>query len=137
MDLNIIFINKLILNTICLFSLSKIKMSDCPMLSLNNGYKIPQLGLGCFKLENTTNSVLESFKLGYRHLDTAHFYENEREVGEAVLKSGLKREEIFVISKIWPIEFDHAEEALRNMFKRIKLDYIDLVLLHRPYGDYV
>ena len=112
-------------------------MSLCPQLTLNNGNKIPQFGLGTYELANCTQIILESFKLGYRHLDTAHFYENEKEVGEAVLKSNLKREEIFVTSKIWPTEFDHAEKALEDMFKRIKLSYIDLVLLHWPYGDYI
>jgi diketogulonate reductase-like aldo/keto reductase len=106
-------------------------------LTFNNGNKIPQFGLGTYEMTNVTETILESFKIGYRHLDTAHFYDNEREVGEAVLKSGLKREEIFVTSKIWPTEFDYAERALENMFKRIKLSYIDLVLLHWPYGDYV
>ena len=112
-------------------------MSVCPFLTFNNGNKIPQFGLGTFEISNCTESVLEAFKIGYRHLDTAHFYGNEKEVGEAVLKSGLKREEIFVTSKIWPTEFDHAEKALTDMFKRINLTYIDLVLLHWPYGDYV
>lgn len=112
-------------------------MSACPFLTFNNGNKIPQFGLGTFEISNCTESILEAFKIGYRHLDTAHFYGNEKEVGEAVLKSGLKREEIFVTSKIWPTEFDHAEKALTEMFKRINLTYIDLVLLHWPYGDYV
>ena len=112
-------------------------MSACPFLTFNNGNKIHQFGLGTFEISNCTESVLEAFKIGYRHLDTAHFYGNEKEVGEAVLKSGLKREDIFVTSKIWPTEFDHAEKALTDMFKRINLTYIDLVLLHWPYGDYV
>jgi len=112
-------------------------MSACPSLTFNNGNKIPQFGLGTFEIANCTQSVLEALKIGYRHLDTAHFYGNEKEVGEAVLKSGLKREDIFVTSKIWPTEFDHAEKALTDMFKRINLTYIDLVLLHWPYGDYV
>jgi diketogulonate reductase-like aldo/keto reductase len=112
-------------------------MSACPFLTFNNGNKIPQFGLGTFEISNCTENVLEAFKIGYRHLDTAHFYGNEKEVGEAVLKSGLKREDIFVTSKIWPTEFDHAEKALTDMFKRINLTYIDLVLLHWPYGDYV
>ena len=111
-------------------------MSACPFLTFNNWNKIPQFGLGTFEISNCTQSVLETFKIGYRHLDTAHFYGNEKEVGEAVLKSGLKREDIFVTSKIWPTEFDHAEKALTDMFKRINLTYIDLVLLHWPYGDY-
>ena len=112
-------------------------MSSCPALTFNNGNKIPQIGLGTYLMSNCTNTILESFKIGYRHLDTAHFYNNEKEVGEAVLKSGLKREEIFVTSKIWPTEFDHAEKAIEGVLRRINLLYIDLVLLHWPYGDYV
>ena len=112
-------------------------MKLSPELTFYNGTKIPQLGLGTFELSNCTDNILESFKIGYRHLDSAHFYNKEKEVGEAVLKSGLKREDIFVTSKIWPTEFDHAEKALTDMIKRINLDYIDLVLLHWPYGDYV
>ena len=74
-------------------------MSACPFLTFNNGNKIPQFGLGTFEISNCTESVLEAFKIGYRHLDTAHFYGNEKEVGEAVIKSGLKREDIFVTRK--------------------------------------
>lgn len=139
MKFNIYLINKLflILILISFIILKKEKMSACPELTLNNGLKIPQFGLGTFELANCTQNVLESFKIGYRHLDTAHFYENEKEVGEAVLKADLKREEIFVTSKIWPTDFDHAEKALNDMFERFKLSYIDLVLLHWPFGDYI
>ena len=140
MEFNIYLINKLIIIIISLITLNifgKAKKNKCPYLTLNNGNKIPQLGLGTFRINNCFESCLESFKIGYRHLDTAHFYNNEREVGDAVLKSGLKREDIFVTSKIWPTEFDHAETALNDMFKRINLSYIDLVLLHWPYGDYI
>ena len=70
-------------------------MSVCPELTFNNGNKIPQFGLGTYEMTNVTETILESFKIG-----DIHFYDNEREVGEAVLKSGLKREEIFVTSKI-------------------------------------
>ena len=137
MELNVFLINKLIIIIISIYIFKKIKITRSPKLTFNNGIRVPQLGLGTFRLLNCTESILESFKIGYRHLDTAHFYNNEKEVGEAVLKSGLKRKEIFVTSKIWPTEFDHAEKALNDMFKRINLTYIDLVLLHWPYGDYV
>ena len=90
-----------------------------------------------FPNEACTEKCLEALKIGYRHFDTAHFYKNEKGVGEAVLKSGLKREDIFVTSKIWPTEFNNAEKALEDMLKRFNLTYIDLVLLHWPYGDYI
>ena len=115
-------------------------MTDFPYLTFNNGKKIPQIGLGTFRIspnEVCTEKCLEAMKIGYRHFDTAHFYQNEKGVGEAVLKSGLKREDIFVTSKLWPTDFAEPEKALENMFQRIKLDYVDLVLLHWPYGDYI
>lgn len=115
-------------------------MQSCPYLTLNNGNKIPQFGLGTYEIlpnEKCTEACLEAMKLGYRHFDTAHFYGNEKGVADAVVKSGLKREDIFVTSKIWPTEFDHAEQALSDMFKRTNLSYIDLVLLHWPFGDYI
>ena len=120
MELNVFLINKLIIIIISIYIFKKIKITRSPKLTFNNGIRVPQLGLGTFRLLNCTESILESFKIGYRHLDTAHFYNNEKEVGEAVLKSGLKRKEIFVTSKIWPTEFDHAEKALNDMFKRRK-----------------
>ena len=138
MEINKCFIIKLIIIIIQISVLKFIKKDICifPILTMNNGNKIPQIGLGTFRIKDT-QPILEALKMGYRHLDTAHFYNNEKEVGEAILRSGIKREEIFVTSKIWPTEFDHAEKALNDMFKRINLSYIDLVLLHWPYGDYI
>ena len=112
-------------------------MESSPKLTMNNGLKIPQIGLGTYQLDNCSESIIESFKIGYRHLDTAHFYNNEKEVGKAVLNSGIKREEIFITSKIWPTDFNNPEKALNDMFKRFNLSYIDLVLLHWPFGDYI
>ena len=112
-------------------------MNACPALTMNNGLKIHQMGLGTYDLANCSESILESFKIGYRHLDTAHFYGNEKEVGKAVLNSGLKREEIFVTSKLWPTDYANPEKALNDMFKRFNLSYIDLVLLHWPFGDFI
>ena len=114
----------------------------CPLIELNDGFKIPQIGLGAYQLTDEIqciNSCLEAFKSGYRHIDTAHRYGNEKYVGEAVLKSGLKREEIYITSKVWPTEFGEGltEKQVEKMLRRINLEYIDLILLHWPFGDYI
>jgi diketogulonate reductase-like aldo/keto reductase len=83
-------------------------MSKQTYLTLNNGVKIPQFGIGVFLIDgedNTEKAVLEALKMGYRHIDTAHAYFNEKGVGAAVRKSGIPRNEIFVTSKLWPTEY--------------------------------
>ena len=115
-------------------------MSKVPFLTLSNGNKIPQLGFGTaglLPIELCEEKCLEALKIGYIHIDTAHIYDNENGVGNAVLKSGLKREDIFITSKIWPTEFNDSDSAIEKMFKRFDLSYIDLVLLHWPFGDYI
>jgi len=111
-------------------------------LTLNNGVKIPQFGLGAFLIDgddNTEKAVLEALKIGFRHIDTAHAYFNERGVGKAIKKSGVPRKDIFVTSKLWPTEYgeDLTYKAVLKMLKRLDLDYIDMVLLHHPMKDYV
>lgn len=112
-----------------------------PSIELNNGNKIPQLGYGvyCIPPEKTEECVLEALKVGYRHIDTAHCYGNEKEVGSAINKSGIPREEIFVTSKLWITEYgeERATEAIDLMLKRMDLKYIDLLLLHFPFNDYM
>ena len=113
-----------------------------PSIELNNGQKIPQLGYGVFLIPNngeTEKCVLEALKVGYRLLDTAHVYENEKEVGSAIKKSGIPRNEIFVTSKIWLTEYGEGITlpAIDKMLKRLGLDYIDLVLIHVPFNDYI
>ena len=117
-------------------------MNNQTYLTLNNGRKIPQFGLGVFLIdgeENTEKAVLEALKMGYRHIDTAHAYFNERGVGAGVNKSGIPREEIFVTSKLWPNEYGENKtyQAVEKMLKRFQLDYLDLVLLHHPLGDFI
>lgn len=117
---------------------TKKEQSSC--LSLNNGESVPQLGLGTFMLQEgdeAYNAVLVALKSGYRHIDTAHAYGNERSVGRAVRDSGIPRNEIWITSKLWPNEFGRGitEKALDRMLKRMGLDYIDLVYLHQPVGD--
>ena len=113
-----------------------------PLLEMNNKLKIPQSGLGVFSIKDQAEvekCCLEAFKLGYRHIDTAHVYGNEIGVGEAIRKSGLPREEIFLTSKIWHNECGEGitSKAIDRMLKRFKLDYIDLLLIHWPVGDYI
>ena len=112
-----------------------------PLITLKNGQKIPQLGFGvyCIPPQETEKCVLEALKIGYRHIDTAHMYGNEKEVGSAIKKSGIKREEIFITSKLWITEYGEGITlpAINKMLKRLGLDYIDLVLLHFPLKDYI
>ena len=111
-------------------------------ITLNNGTKIPQFGMGVFMVpegEATKNACLEALKLGYRHIDTAHAYQNERSVGAAVRESGIPREEIWVTSKLWPSEYGEGKTmaGIDKMLSRLDIGYIDLLLLHQQVGDYM
>ena len=113
-----------------------------PLLEMNNKLKITQFGLGVFAIRDQGEAekcCLEAFKLGYRHIDTAHVYGNEIGVGEAIRKSGIPREQIFLTSKIWHNECGEGitSKAIDRMLKRFKLDYVDLLLIHWPIGDYI
>lgn len=113
-----------------------------PEITLNNGIKIPQLGLGTYRLaegEETYNAVLTALKSGYRHIDTVHAYRNERSVGRAIKDSEIDRKEIWVTSKLWPNEYGSGKtlNAIDKMLKRLDLDYIDLLYIHQPVEDYV
>ena len=112
-----------------------------PLITLNNGQKIPQLGFGVYLIppEETEKCVLEAIKIGYRHFDTAHMYGNEKAVGAAIKKSGIARNELFITSKLWITEYGVGITlpAIDKMLKRLDLDYIDLILLHFPYNDYI
>ena len=113
-----------------------------PVLEMNNKLKIPQFGFGVFLIKDNDEAekcCLEAFKLGYRHIDTAHLYGNEKGVGEAIRKSGLPRNQIFLTSKIWHNECGEGitSKAIDRMLKRFKLDYVDLLLIHWPVGDYI
>jgi diketogulonate reductase-like aldo/keto reductase len=113
-----------------------------PYITLNDGNKIPQLGYGVFlisKDDDAEKCVLEALKIGYRHIDTAHAYFNERGVGRAMKKSGIPRKDIFLTSKLWINEYgeEASYKAIDKMLKRLDTDYIDLLLLHQPFNDYV
>lgn len=109
-------------------------------VTLSNGLKMPQLGYGVYQIskEECEQCVLNALKVGYRHIDTAQSYFNEEEVGDAILKSGILREEIFLTSKVW-VEHYGYEQTKTSVYEslgRLKTNYIDLMLLHQPFGDY-
>lgn len=107
---------------------------------LNNGVMMPSVGFGVYQIDKneTKAAVLEALEVGYRMIDTAASYFNEREVGEAIRESGLPRESVFVTSKLWvqDYEYDDALHAFDRSLSELGLDYIDLYLLHKPYGNY-
>lgn len=106
--------------------------------TLNNGIKMPMTGIGTFLLtpDQAESAVLEALKDGYRLIDTANAYVNEKAVGRAMKKSGLAREDIFLETKIWP-SFYMQEDAVEKTLERLDTDYIDLLLIHQPSGNYV
>lgn len=116
--------------------------ADVPMVQLNNGILMPQFGLGTFMQpsdEVCKQSCLTALKAGYRHIDTAHAYNDERGVGQAVKESGIPRNEIWITSKLWPSEYGEGKtlEAIDKMLERLQADYIDLLYVHQPVGDFV
>lgn len=106
--------------------------------TLNNGLKMPMAGIGTFLLspDEAEASVLAALGDGYRLVDTANAYVNEKAVGRAMKKSGLAREEIFLETKLWP-SFYEDEDAVDKTLERLGTDYIDLLLIHQPAGNYV
>ena len=110
--------------------------------TLNNGVQIPAVGFGVFLIPNdgpTYEATLAALKAGYRHIDTAAGYMNESDVGKAVKDSGIDRKEIFITSKLWLQDYgyENAKKGIENSLKALGTDYIDLYLLHQPYGDYL
>lgn len=101
---------------------------------LNGGYDMPIVGIGTYSLTGATcvNSIVTAIQNGYRLIDTAYMYHNEREVGEGIKKSGIPREEIFVITKLYPSQFNDAEKSINEALEKLDIDYIDLMLLHHP-----
>ena len=105
-------------------------------VKLNNGYEMPIYGLGTYSLhdDECKQSVKTALSNGVRLIDTAHAYGNEKEVGEAIRESGIPREEIFVITKIYPDQYDNPEAAIDEALEKLDIGYIDMLLLHHP-GD--
>lgn len=112
------------------------------MITLNDGNKIPIVGFGVFTIPNdgpTYDAVLQALKDGYRHIDTAAAYFNEEDVGKAIRDSGIPREEIFITSKLWLQDhgYQQAKVGIARSLRKLNVDYIDLYLIHQPYGDVV
>ena len=107
-------------------------------IKLNNGVEMPLAGIGTFLLspDEAEASCISALASGYRLIDTANAYVNERAVGRAMKKSGLKREEIFLETKLWPAFYEQAD-AVEKTLERLDTDYIDLLLIHQPAGNYV
>ena len=117
-------------------------MNKYTSLNQNDGYMIPQLGFGTFLLENyeeCKKAVLLALKNGYRHIDTAQVYKNEAAVGDAIRESGIVREEIYLTTKIWAsnLGYEKTKKSLQRSMEKLKVEYVDLVLIHRPYGNYI
>lgn len=113
---------------------------ETPLVSLNNGVKMPAIGFGVFQiydLKECEQSVYEALMAGYRLLDTAASYQNESAVGQAIRRSGIPREELFVTSKIWikDVNYEGAKKAYQRSLDKLQLEYLDLYLLHQPYND--
>lgn len=109
-------------------------------VTLNNGVKMPQLGYGVYQtpLEDTERCVLEAIEVGYRSIDTAQAYGNEEGVGNAIQKCGLPREDLFITTKIWISNagYEKAKASIEESLRKLQTDYIDLLLIHQPFGDY-
>ena len=109
-------------------------------VKLNNGVEMPILGFGVYQIpaEDTKRCVLDAIKAGYRAIDTAQSYFNEEGVGEAIEECGLPRNELFITTKIWidNYGYENCKKSVMESLKKLKTDYIDLVLLHQPFADY-
>lgn len=109
-------------------------------VTLSNGVKMPQLGYGVYQIgkEECSRCVLDALNVGYRHIDTAQSYFNEKEVGDAVVRSGISRGELFLTSKVWIEHYGYEEckKSVLDSLQKLQTDYIDLMLLHQPFGDY-
>ena len=117
-------------------------MKDQLCLFQENGFPVPQLGMGTYMIEDyqlCKESVLTALKSRYRHIDTAQIYKNEAAVGDALAESGIPREDVFLTTKLWVsnYSYDKAQGAIDNSIRKLKTDYIDLMLIHRPYGNYM
>ena len=109
-------------------------------VTLANGVKMPMLGYGVYQVtkEECEKCVLDALSVGYRSLDTAQSYFNEEEVGSAIVKSGIPREDIFLTSKVWleHYGYDKCKKSVEESLRKLQTDYIDLMLLHQPFSDY-
>lgn len=115
-------------------------MPQVPNVMLNNGVEMPILGFGVYQIPpaQTEQAVTEALAAGYRHIDTAALYANEQEVGQAVAASGIPRQELFITTKVWPQDAgeENTQKAFELSLERLGMDYVDLYLVHQPFGDY-
>ncbi len=111
-----------------------------PLLKLSNGVEMPQLGIGTYGTRNEVAPEVISFALqnGYRHIDDAHAYFNEEGVGKGIKQSGIDRKTLWLTSKLWPTDYTNtdADAAIDQMLERLGVDYLDLLYIHQPVGDY-
>lgn len=139
----LLFLTALLAGCVCAMDAQeKTTVGGVPVVTLNNGVEMPRFGLGTFLQpsdEVCEQSCLTALRAGYRHIDTAHAYNDERGVGRAVKESGIPREEIWITSKLWPTEYGEGKtlKAIDDMLDRMQLDYIDLLYVHQPVGDFV
>lgn len=110
-------------------------------VKLNNGIKMPAAGFGVFQITDKDQCIrvlLDAIEVGYRLIDTAQSYGNEEAVGEAIIKSSVSREELFITTKVWISNsgYEKAKKSIESSLKKMKLDYLDLVLIHQPLNDY-
>lgn len=109
-------------------------------VTLNNGVQMPILGYGVYQTppEETEKCVMDAISVGYRSIDTAQAYGNEEGVGNAVIKCGVPREELFITTKVWISNagYEKAKASIEESLKKLQTEYIDLLLIHQPFGDY-
>lgn len=113
-----------------------------PVVTLNNGVDIPALGFGVWQMDDLKeceNAVIKAIQTGYRMIDTAAIYQNETAVGAAVKNSGVDRDELFITSKVWVQDhgYEKAKKAFQRTLDRLQMDYLDMYLIHWPYGDFL
>ncbi|WP_223601243.1 aldo/keto reductase [Chryseobacterium sp. GVT01B] len=113
-----------------------------PVVTLNNGVDIPALGFGVWQMEDLKeceNAVIKAIQSGYRMIDTAAIYQNETAVGAGVKNSGVSRDELFITSKVWVQDhgYEKAKSAFQRTLDRLQMDYLDMYLIHWPYGDFL
>ncbi len=115
-------------------------MTTSPVITLNNGVSMPQVGYGVFQTppEATAAAVREALEVGYRHVDTAQAYANEEGVAQGLADSGVPREDVFITTKVWISNAGQgpAARSIDGSLRRLGSDYIDLLLVHQPFGDY-